>query len=444
MSFMALLHRFLVLGITSCFLSSLSYGSIPPISLNEAIKKAEDYSPDVKQADSAVKQAEDNLDKARSAFFPTINAVGMAQTHQNPSTYSTASVPSLTSYNGDTYQAGLTLSQPLYAGGGLTSGLGLYKSNVDQAKQNLFNIKQTLLLNLMSAYYNLVQSELVLKAAQSNRDILKAYEAITRHYAAIGRARRMDDLQALANYSLSLVDVEQVNNTLKISQATLNRYLGETKDTSVQTNYKVVVNPIGDLNLDQALDAGEKNNPMIMLAKITIEQADYNKGIDLATDMPNAIFSATGGYQAPDVPDLWQSSSQYYTAGITLTVPLFSGLSSISKRKQWGEVKYQAEKALQTARDTLRVTLAGALDNVRSAQTQLDLAVQAVKQADVALDLATKMYREGTAASTDVINLQTTRYNSEKIFITSQFTYLSALLSLRQQMGIDLERAYAP
>jgi outer membrane protein len=372
------------------------------LSISDAIKKGLDYSPDVKKAEGSVKETSGNLDKARGALFPTIAATAQA----------------------------------------ITAGLSLYKTNEDIAKQALFTAKQTLLTNLLTAYYTLVQGEMTLEAAQANRDILKSYVEITTHYAHIGRSRKMDELQAQANYSLALIDVEQVKNTLGSSQSNINRYLGEPKSAPVKSNYRVTISPIGNLNVQDALETAVKSNPQIIADKLNVSNVANSRDVDLAADMPNLYFNATGGYQSPDVPDMWQSSSQYYSAGFTLTVPIFSGLTSFSKRKIYAAQTYEQQKQLQSDTDALRVQIESAILSIHSTQAQLDVAVRSVKEARAALDLANKGYRDGTASSTDVITLQATRYTAEKGFITAQFAYLTALLTLRQQMGIDLEKAY--
>jgi len=438
--------------ISTLFLaSSFSLGATAPtaptvgnLTMEGAIKKGLEYSPDVQKAQATLKSATANLEKAKAALFPTINAVASATNQTNSTTTSTQNVAgTVTSANSDTYTAGLTLSQPLYVGGAVTGGIGQFKTQEDLARQSLFTAKQTLLQSLLAAYYTLVQQEMSLEAAGSNRDINKAFVEITNHYTHIGRSREMDKLQAQANYSLALFDTENTASSLANAQADINRYMGEPKSNPVKTSYRVTINPIGDLSLDQALDAAVKNNPTIITDKLNVALVDYNKDVDLATDMPNLFLNGKGGYQSPDVPNMWNSSSQYYQIGLNLTIPLFSGLSSVSKRRSYEDQKYAAEKQLQSDKDSLRVKIEQAMNNIRSTQVQLEFAVKAVKEARGALDLANKGYKEGIAAVTDVTQNQTTRYNAEQKFITAQFSYLNALLTLRQNMGIDLEKAYA-
>ena len=412
------------------------------LTLVSALKLGLDYSPDIKSAASQVKGAADATAKAKGLIFPTITGVASATNSQNSTTFTTASAPSTGSATGDTYSVAVNLSQPIYAGGAITSGLDYYKAGEDVSQQNYFNVKQTLILNLLTAYYALAQAQESLAAAESNRDILKSYTDITSYYERIGRSRKIDLMQAQVNWSLALSDVETDQVALKTAIANMNHYLGESNDHPVRADFKVSVSPVGPITLDQAYDAGVKNNPVIRSAVIALEQVQYTEDIDLAQDLPSLSLVGSEGFKSPDTGSLWYQSSNQYSIGLNLTVPIFTGFSSFAKRSGYEEQKYQAEKAIQIAKDNMRNSLQNDIAAIRSAQLQLNLAVASVKQSRTALELANKAYRQGTASSLDVINMQNVRYSSEKLFVSSQYAYLQALLNLRQQMGIDLEKAY--
>ncbi|MBK9294653.1 MAG: TolC family protein [Oligoflexia bacterium] len=426
------------------FINSFVFAAPAPLTMKEALKKGIDYSVEIKKAKSQIKGAEAETSKNRGSLFPTINGVGSFTNEQRSATFTTGSSSSLSSaLNANTYKLGLTLSQPLYTSGLLTNGLSYYKSAEDIATQSYFSTKQSAVYNLVTGFYSLAQTQQLLDAAQSNKQVLKAYVDITTQYERIGRTRKMDQLQAKVNYTLSLADFETAQNNTKNALSNLNKLLGESNDRELKAQFQTVISPINKISLETAFGLALKDNPDIRSAQLKLEQVEYSEGIDLAADLPSLYLTGTGGYQSPDTANMFNSNSQYYSVGVSLTVPLFSGLSSLSKRSQYAEKKYQAEKDLQIAKDTLRANLENALHSLNSTKSQLDLAQTSVKEARVALDLANKAYKQGVASSQDVVNLQRTRYEAEKLFINSQFSYLQTLLQLRQYMGIDLEKAYA-
>jgi len=462
-----LARTILTLGIftTSIFVGSRAFCNTPPpvlppgtqcdascddeqlqptkLTLTEAVKKALDYSQSVKSAASSIKSAIEDTNKARALIFPTISGQALGSTKQNPASFTSGNASGqVGSLIGDTYALDLNLSQPLYAGGGLTAGISFYKTAEDIARQTYYNTKQTVLQTALNTFYSLANAQQSVQAAQQNVQILKEYLDITTRYARIGRARQMDKLQAQANYSLGLSDLENTRNSLVQAQANLRLLFGDTYKYAVDADFDMVIHPLDKLTVDQAFEEASKTNPTILSAKLTLEQVDYSRDMDLATDMPNAALTGQAGYESPSLDQLVGSQSTFGTIGVTLNVPLFSGLSSFAKRRQWGEKKYEAEKALQLAKDTLRNNIEDSLVALRSGRRQLILSEKSVKDAKVALKMATEGYQQGIAASTDVSNMQTTYYTAAKGLISAQFTYLENLVSLRQYMGIDLEKAY--
>lgn len=432
------------------------------LSLQEALKKGFDYSNELKKAESGIKQAHADLDKTRGMIFPTINGTASASTRTNSVTSgggasglggggsaaggtggtSTATSSSGGFGSGENYNVGLSLTQPILSGGAFSAGLSLYKTKYEQARQNFFSVKQDTAANIIAAYYTLAQNQQQLEAAVQNHEVLKSYRDITARYEKIGRSRKMDRLQAEANKALALSDVVQFQSTLDQAQANIRKFFGEASG-SFKVDFKPVINPVDNLTVDQAYDAALKNNPTIRVSELQAEQIDYNREVDLATDSTTLNLVGTAGYSAPDRPELFQSNSQYYSLGLNLVIPLFSGLTSYSKKRSYGEQSYQALRDVQIAKDGLRNQIETALDTLKSSRAQLQISQEAVRTAQTALDLGNKAYQNGTASSADVLNLQSTRYNSEKQFITNEFNYLNALLNLRKQMGIDLEKNYA-
>jgi hypothetical protein len=53
------------------------------LSLSDALKRSFAYSKSLKASESALRQAEENYKKARSALFPVLNLVGSGYTQQN-------------------------------------------------------------------------------------------------------------------------------------------------------------------------------------------------------------------------------------------------------------------------------------------------------------------------------------------------------------------------
>ncbi len=60
-----------------------------------------------------------------------------------------------------------------------------------------------------------------------------------------------------------------------------------------------------------------------------------------------------------------------------------------------------------------------------------------------ALELASRDYKQSLISSQDLMGVQKTRYEAEKLFVNTQFVYFKTLLMTRRQMGVALEKIYA-
>jgi len=413
------------------------------LSLPEVLRRGLAYSQEVKQASSQVKEAKESISEARSAIFPQIDGKVNATALQKPTTgVSTVSTSSGIFGSSEQYTAALTLAQPLYTGGLFSATLSRLKTEEEKARQNYFNVKQEQATRLISAFYAVAQAQEQLVSAQENQAILKAYLGVTSRYEKIGRVRSTDRMQASVNLGLSSSEIIQLTSALEQRKEELSILLGEKKPHSIRTEFEPTLPALQPLPLEQVMDAAIKNNPALKSAELEVERSEYLRDIDFASDHPRLDLTGEAGYQSPTRPEWLNDSSKYYSVGLTLKIPLFSGLSTLSKEKVYSERKYQVERVLEITRDGLQTRIQGLLLSLNSTLGQLKIVQDAAKQAREALTLANKGYQSGVVSSSDILNFQRSRYDTDKQLITAQFSYLQNLAALRKEMGIDLEKVY--
>lgn len=421
-------------------------GMTGKLDMKTAIARGLAFSPDVQRAKSVVDQSDATYRFAESKLFPTIKAQGLTRTSRNAVTYdpsNAAGNAQLNSLYNETYTAQLVASQPLYEGGAIEAGLSSARVLQDGAKQNYFKAKQDYLQQLLSAYYDASANSQKLAMAKLNREILKGYYDVTVKYVNIGRSKGIDRLQAEANLQLAEAEILRLEAAEETSIQALLRLTGDTNLAHAQLETHFEAQPVNIGSLEDAYQRAMKNNPDLRIAKINIENQRYQNDLTLAADWPTLSLDGTFGYQSPDRQNVFDNSGEFYTVGLTLTVPIFSGLSSISQRRINRELLTQQEKLATGTELTVKQNLAVAMATVQRNFAQLKLNREAAESARKAMDVALRDYRQGLLTSTDVITLQNTRYNAEIAFLTAQFSYLVQVLNLRHDLGTDLEKVYA-
>ncbi|MGE0763343.1 MAG: TolC family protein [Bdellovibrionales bacterium] len=437
---MILARRWVGLLIACVFFDSTAYAAV--LELSQVVQQGLAFSPEVKKAEAQLSEAQSTTTQRKGLLAPKIDLYGSARLKEDPSRSSTST--STFVGNDEEYDASVRLVQPLYRGGLLFNGIESYKLSEEIERQRLFDAKQAAVTQLVFAYYDLAQSEKELVAAEEQLEVLKIYADIVRRYEQNGRSRRMDRLQSEVNLSLTTADQVRLLRQRNVSSDMLKKLLGlgtggEPLSGKMPTLPTAVPPPAFGLAYETML----KNNPEMKVAELTRQKTDFDNAIERAEDRPTLNIEGSYGYRAAERPDWFADNSNYYTIGLFLTVPLFSGFTSLAKRRVHAERLTQDERTIEVVRLDLRQRLQQSLLAQKSEYERLTTAQTAAKLGREALLLANNSFRQGVASNQDVLNAQRTRYDSERLLIESQFSYLRARLDVQRLLGTSLQQVYA-
>lgn len=423
--------------------STSAFAETSKLTLQQLLAKGFSHNPDWMAAYANLKQIQAEQGQAESALFPTINLKGAGSSYRDPVVLTSAGISNIAPTNRELYLAYLQLDQPLYKGGAVTSGLAMQRARVEKARQDLLDKKQQVSYDIINAYINIVEQQRKKKLAQENREVLSNYAKTVIQYANIGRSRRTDRMQAEISLALSESEVLSTENGFEAAKEALIRLTGVEDFTEIEEDKKVVsAQPIEKTAYDQILQRALDNNPNIQSFKKQVDVIRYANEVDSTTDWPDLTLTGIAGYKSPDRPNMFKDASEYYSIGLNLTIPLFSGLSSFSKRKVHIEKRAQAEMDLRRAQLTLRERVKVDLETMSREFERVKKTQGALATAREAMSIALREYKSGMLSSTDVVNLQQSRYSAEAQSISSHFSYLRQIMNLRKELGTDLAKTY--
>jgi outer membrane protein len=427
-----------------CFFISFTFSSggwARELTLQDAIALAVKTNPELLKSESEKKKASATFDKYKGALFPEISLRGSTEIKKESAIMNGSPTADLDSQK--TYTAAVDFTQPLFTGGKMLGGLRLGRALENGAEQSFYTTRQSVVRQVVEAFYKLAEAQDDLVAAQENAQILESYSKITQRYEKIGRSRNIDRMLAGVNLSLGKFDIQDSSQNREEAEASLKKLLSLETEKSIDPKFTVQVQSLAKISVDEALAMAEKNNPEIRAALFKLDEVKATNQVDMAEDLPSLSLTGSSGYQSPDTDELTKDHSDFYTLGLTLKVPLFSGLSSVAKRREHHEAYYEAERDLEIKRKDIREQLDTNLASAQKLYDQLVNVQEVVKQSRKALDLANAGFNRGTVSSTDIISFQKNRYESEKRFVKTQYDYLRAVLQVRELLGTDLERVYA-
>lgn len=447
------MYKFLLFFVVSaCAINGFAQATkpLPPsnvpkstLTLNQLLRQGFDHNPDWVSSRSFLKQKQGEQGYAEAQLFPKIDLKAAGQSYRDPVVYTVSGIAPVAPTNRELYSTYLQLDQPLYKGGVLTNGLAWKRAEVEKARQDLLNKKQQVSYDIIMGYISVVEWQRKKKLAKENREVLSSYAKTVIQYANIGRSRRTDRMQAEISLALSESEVLGAENGFEAAKETLIRLTGCPEFEELEEDKKVIsAQPLEQLSYEQILQRALENNPEIQSFKKQVDVVVYNTKVDTAEDWPELTLTGIMGYRSPDRPNLYTGSAEYYSIGLNLRIPLFSGLSSFSKRTVLAEKRVQAETDLRRAQLALRERVKVDIETMSREFERVKKTQAALGTAREAMTIALREYRSGLLSSTDVVNLQQSRYAAETQSLSSHISYLRQIMNLRRELGTDLSKVY--
>lgn len=430
-----------LLFIFAALFSLNSLADSMPLTQSEIVRQVVKRAPALKSKEAALNETRAVTRRYKGALFPTVTAKASATSREDTATLATSSAGS-GNRSVEDYQAYLEAKQPLYTGGAAIGALQLQKKKEAVAYLEWLDEKQNTIQSALESYYSVRENTELLAAAKENEQILSDYEKILQRYTKIGRARKTDLLQARVNLLSAQAETQQVKSALVTNEQKLREWLGledvPDVDKAPQALEKIVYPDVST-----AVKSSLSANPGLLLASQNLEKTKYEKDVELAGDMPTLNLTGKIGYQSPDQPNLFKNTSEMNSVSLNLEIPLFSGLSSVARRRELAERKMSRERTLETTRLRVDGHVRSLIEELRNHEQRSALSKEASEQARAALRAGNADYNQGLISSQDLVSLQRTRFESEKLRIRSHYDFARALLALRKEMGIDLETTYA-
>lgn len=419
------------------------------MSLEDAIRLALQKNSTLKQFDNNIATYESSKLAAYGNFLPTLSASGGWDWSRNENAARVinidgldVNVPESTSET-RTYGVGVNSNIVLFDGLSNFANFSQSENDLESAKLILERLKQEIVFQTISLYYSVVEIEQLLNVR--NEDVKqqqKTLETIEERNR-LGAVTLADVYQQQVQLGNAELEVIRAQNSLEIAKSNLLYYLGLdvleniefAKDlsaeeklsikTDIETDYK----RISDL-VDQALSSRKD---------FTSKQFDLESAYDGITiarsgHLPRFTGNASFGSSANTFDNLFESKR--YSAGLTLSIPIFSGFS-VSNQVQFAEVRaLNTELELSDLERKIKQDIQQSLLDIQAATKALIVSEKNVNAAEENLKIEREKYSLGAGKLLDVLIANTFYTNAQTNFINNQFNYIRLSEQLNYNLGI--------
>jgi outer membrane protein TolC len=269
------------------------------------------------------------------------------------------------------------------------------------------------------------------EVAQETVNQFEQHYEIAKGFFEAGKSSKIDVTSAEVNLSNARINLLKAENALRIAKVNLNNAMGMTNAPEYEIKEDLAYMPY-EVSLTDALQNAYKNRPDLL--SITKKKEGLEKTIDLNKKgyLPVLSGNAAYGYIGDNL-----SMDNAWNVGVTLTFPLFTGLST----------KYQVEEAranldvLRANEDTLKqkvyLEVESAYLSLKEAEQRISAGQIVVRQAEENVELAKGRYAAGVGSYIEITDAMISLNNAKMTYITALSDYSVTQASLQKAMGVN-------
>ena len=426
-------------GVAACAALPLAATVARGDTVESALAQAYQNNPTLNSQRAAVRVTDEGVPQALSGYRPrvSITANGGEQsastTTKTPPTVpgGPAGYSTLSGYNSPV-SAGATITQTLFNGFQTANRTRQAESSVLAARATLRLAEQTVLLNAVTAYMNLLRDTAILDLQRRNVEVLQEQLRQVRDRFNVGEVTRTDVAQSESRLAAGRSQVLTAEANYKASGATYRQVIGSNPG---KLTPGTPVDRFSPPNLPGAVGSASAGHPAVTTAEYNVDVAQLQ--VKVAEGALYPTVSVQGNFTKNWLSQQSLSVMESYNASVfgTLSVPIYQGGAEYSAIRQAKETLGQRRLDLDTARDQVRQTVVQSWGQLDAAKSNIDATTAQVQAAEIALNGVREEARVGQRTTLDVLNAQQELVNARVALVTAQRDRVVASYTLLAAVG---------
>jgi len=412
------------------------------LTVEQARHRALEFNRTYLAAKESVAKAQSDIIKARAGAFPSLSAGGSySRNFIIPSFFAKMDneVREIETSFSNNFTASLSLRQPLWQGGKVFTALSIAKLYKKYSERQAEAIKAAVVQNAEVLFYSAILKKSRLAALE------KAFEATSHNLEVIeklfsqGLVSKFEVLRARvekANLQPAILNSE---SEMRLSRKRLKSFLGIDLNEPIELIEVASDTSLVDLPpLETLVDTALARRPEMQQAGLLAEIS--HKAIRVAKGGYYPSLDAISSYSWQSVSDdftLSGHTAESWTAGITLSIPIFSGGYTKGEVKQRHSEYNQARLAALQLRDDIKLEVEQAYDQLVQAKKALDIQKETIAQAEEGLRIANLRYETGEGTLLEVLSAQAALTAARNSKAEALFSFRVAGSQLKKSTTLD-------
>lgn len=403
--------------------------------LPELIDLAQQHNPETRVAWEQARARAASLGIARSAFLPTIAAVALAATER------TAALDGqyFQRQTVGVFEPTLHVEYLVFDFGGRTGAIDIAKANLLIANLSFNDTHRKLILQVSSAYYQLLNAIGQHEAADVSLKNAQTVEEDAQARLNNGLATKPDLLEAAAARAQADYDLQATIGAEDVARGALATALGLPPETPLLVqDIKELTTPSKMVDtVDKEIDRAFVQRPELMQQVARLRSAEGSLKQARSTYFPTLGFNGDGGearaYGQTNLYPGHYAEGEVWTVGLQLKWTLFDGTRREHQIAEARAEKRSAVANIDALRDQIADEVWTAYANMKTALRQQQAAAALLAASDQSYEAARESYGYGVRNLLDVVSAQKTlaQARSEEIQARTQLLLQVADLAFR-------------
>jgi len=427
------------------------------LSLEQVKQLAVEHNINMRSAQNAIQQAEEQKKEAFTNYFPQVSAMGMGfhsnrdmfKTNINTSdiisketlqSLSKVLPPEMLSQIPSNFEMSMLNSgvigavqavQPVFMGGQIVNGNKLAKVGIEASQLQGQSSKNQVLLTAEQYYWQIVTLKEKQKTLDAVSEMLKVLEKDATAAVKAGVAMHNDLLQVQLKQNEIESNKIKLQNALNLSQLVLAQYIGlEGEDIKVSETVESKEMPAYPLSLKTDHESAIRNTVEYQLLQKNVEAKSLERKLEIGKNLPSIGVGAAYNYV-----DMLDSRNNFGMVFATVKIPISSwwGGSHAITRKKLAE--QNARDQLADNMQLLKIRMQKNWNDVDDAYKQLELAKKGIEQSEENLRLNTDFYHAGTVKMSDLLDAQQQYQQTHDRYVEAYSQLQTKMLEYQQSIG---------
>jgi outer membrane protein len=410
------------------------------ISLDEAIRMAQQNAPQAIQAEGVERTSRAARTSAIGAILPSasLNAGrviqfggGQTRINQNGEQVAVTAAP--------TNSTGLSLNMTLFDGGQRLYALRTSKYDIAAAVANEVAVKYNVALQVKQQYYAVLAA--IESRDAADLELAQAREQFRVSVAKVraGTATRSDSLRGVIQVGNAQLALITAQSNKEAADAALTRIVGSS--VPVTADPASVQENMAALPDSAQLAALALHGPAVEEAQANVDAAVESRKASKATYLPSlsASYSRNGsgtdsGFGLGDGPFSYNGRLSF-----SLSYPVFNNFQREENVVRAKVAEVNAQVSLRDAQLGAQESLTQNIGALRSASQRVAIQVASVAAAQEDVRVQQQRYNIGASTLLDLITSQAALATAEQALIQARYDYRIARAQLEALIGRDLQ-----